>query len=87
MSSIDAVGSNFLEFEWKSGEYFIGQNIKGNGILPDPEFFKTSIDVFSIHDGFILYHIDFQCDAKKTQYSSIPLFHHSDYERSEIIFS
>ena len=42
MSSIDAVGSNFLELEWKFRKYFIGQNIKGNGILPDPEFFKTS---------------------------------------------
>jgi len=53
MNSIDAVGSHFLELEWKFGEYFIRQNIKGNGILPDPEFFKTSIDVFSTHDGFI----------------------------------
>jgi len=43
MSSIDAVGSNFLELKWKFGEYFIGQNIKRNGILPDPEFFKTSM--------------------------------------------
>jgi len=39
--------------KWKFRKYFIGQNIKGNGILPDPEVFKTSINVFSIHDGFI----------------------------------
>jgi hypothetical protein len=28
-------------------------NIKANGILPDPEFFKSSVDVFSIHGLFI----------------------------------
>jgi len=51
MSSIDAVGSNFLDLEWKFRKYLIGQNIKGNGILPDPEFFKTSIDVFRLMTG------------------------------------
>jgi len=29
-------------------------------------------------------HNVFQCDVKKTQYSSIPLFHHSNCERSEL---
>jgi hypothetical protein len=38
---------------WKIGKYLTGQNIKGNGILPNPELFKTSVDVFSIHDRCI----------------------------------
>jgi len=53
MSSIDAVGSNFLELEWKFRKYFIGQNVQSNRVLPNPELFKSSVDVFSIHDWFI----------------------------------
>jgi len=52
MSSIDAVGSNFLELEWKFRKYFIGQNVQSNRVLPNPELFKSSVDVFSIHDWF-----------------------------------
>ena len=38
---------------WKIGKYLTGQNIKGNGILPNPELFKTAIYVFPIHDRCI----------------------------------
>jgi hypothetical protein len=31
----------------------------------------------------LMNHKVFQCDAKKTQYSNTPLFHHSNCERSE----
>jgi len=51
MSSIDAVGSNFLELKWKFGEYFVGQNIKRNGILPDPEFLKPLLIFFRLMMG------------------------------------
>jgi hypothetical protein len=37
----------------------VGKNItnrktKGIVVLPNPELFKTAVDVFSIHDGLIL---------------------------------
>jgi hypothetical protein len=55
--SVDAVSAYFLEFKRKFGKYFTGQDVKGDRIpakdgiydLPDPAFFKPSIDVFSIH--------------------------------------
>jgi len=32
--------------------YFAGQDVKANSILPNSEFFKSSVDVFSIHGLF-----------------------------------
>jgi hypothetical protein len=46
----------FMPPTWNNGmlEFWNnGQNIKGSGVLPNPELFKTSVDVFSNHDGFI----------------------------------
>jgi hypothetical protein len=53
VGSIDVVRSDLLNFEWKVGKYFAGQNIKRNGVLPNPKFPKTSVDVFSIHNAFM----------------------------------
>ena len=71
---------------WNIGKYFTGQDIEGNSILPDSEFFKSSVDVYSIHGLFIPSTVLFfnQMEHECTQYSIIPLFHHSNCERSEL---
>jgi len=73
--SIDAISSYFLEFEWKVGKYFTGQDVKGNRILPTPELLKPSIDVFSLHDFFISQIVTFFNKMKDKP--NIPLFQHS----------
>jgi hypothetical protein len=61
----------------KVGKYLTGQNIKGSGVLPNPELFKTSVDVFSIHDGFIssitIFSNAMQHGDPIFQYSIIPI--------------
>jgi hypothetical protein len=57
---VKAVWSYFFQFGWKVGKYLSGQNIKGSGVLPYPELFKTLIDFF-------------QCDA--TLRPNVPVFH------------
>jgi hypothetical protein len=49
MSSIDAVGSYFLELEREGRKYFASHYVKGNRILPYPKLLKTSVDVPAIH--------------------------------------
>ena len=86
MRSVDAIGSNFFKFERKVGKYFTRKHIKGNGVLPDAKFFEASVNVFAIHG--VIYPMNrriFQLDGvNRTHYSSIPSFHHSNCERSEL---
>jgi hypothetical protein len=59
---------------------------KGNGVLPGATCFEAAIYVFAIHG--VIYPMNrriFQRDGvRRTQYSSIPSFHHYNGERSEL---
>jgi len=76
MGCVNAISSYFLEFEWKVGKYFTGQDVKGNRILPNPELLKPSIDVFSLHDLFISQIVTFFNEVEAEP--NIPTFHYSN---------
>ena len=75
MGGIDGVSGDLLEFKWKVGKYFTGQDVKGNRVLPHPEFLKPSIDVFSIHDVLISQIVLLFNNMEDKP--NIPLFQHS----------
>jgi len=52
VGSVDTISSYLFEFKWEVGKYFIGQDIKGDRILPNSKLFKPFVNVFSIHDLF-----------------------------------
>jgi hypothetical protein len=83
---VDAICGYFFEFKRKIAKYLTRHSIKGNGVLPDAKFFEASIYVFTIHG--VIYPMNrriFQHDGvSRTHYSSIPSFHHSNCERSEL---
>ena len=86
MGGVNAICGYFFEFKRKIAKYFTRHYIKGNGVLPDAKFFEASINVFAIHG--VIYAMNrriFQRDGVScTHYSSIPTFHHSNCERSEL---
>jgi hypothetical protein len=79
LCSVNAISSHFLELKGKVGKYLTGQDVKRYRILPNPEFFKPSIDVFTIRDFLISLDRDIlQGGRMEPQYSIIPTFHYSN---------